>query len=97
MPGFPKTDSLSYQNRLPRDMHNYVEVNNDLRTLFQTMLVTDRQDVINALPWSPIHRRPRITNSLDTDHSRCIKVVVMMHNPWQGLRAQSLVGTKDHM
>ena len=54
MPGFPKTDSLSYQNRLPQDTHDYVEVNNDLRTLLRTMLMTDWQDVINVLPWSPM-------------------------------------------
>ena len=77
MPGFPKTDSLSYQNRLPQDTHDYFEMDNYLRTLLRTTFVTDRRDVMNVLPWSPMYRRPRMTNSLDTDHIRCVKVVVM--------------------
>ena len=70
-------DSPGSLNRTSPSPHFFVAATNVLRMPLRTAFVSDRWDAMNALPWSPVCRRPRMTKSLVTDHSRCVIMIVL--------------------
>ena len=78
----PTTWLLKNSVNCNRTFSYYFEVINDLRTPLRRVFVIDRRDVINAIPLSPMLRRPRITNSLRTDHSSGGGISQLRNNPY---------------